>query len=95
MTSPTFTLINEYRGDVPIYHFDCYRLSDESELYSLGYEEYFYADGIVLIEWADRVEGLLPPETFRIYFSHRFQEEHVREIAMEKSSQESSCVSSP
>lgn len=94
VTSPTFTLINEYRGDLPIYHFDCYRLADESELYSLGYEEYFYGEGVVIIEWAERVENLLPPDTIRIRFAHRFEEEHSREIQMIQTQQESVCASS-
>lgn len=94
VTSPTFTLINEYQNDIPIYHFDCYRLSDESELYSLGYEEYFYGKGIVLLEWAERVEGLLPAETIKMRFSHRFDEPDSREIRMECTEErESLCES--
>ncbi len=96
VTSPTFTLINEYQDDIPIYHFDCYRLSDESELYSLGYEEYFFSPGIVLIEWAERAEGLLPPETIRMRFSHRFDEPNSREIIMEcTEDRKSLCASLP
>ncbi|PIE35078.1 tRNA (adenosine(37)-N6)-threonylcarbamoyltransferase complex ATPase subunit type 1 TsaE [candidate division KSB3 bacterium] len=59
VTSPTFTLIQEYQGRLPIYHFDVYRLTDENDLYDLGYEEYFYGDGVTVIEWAERIPSFL------------------------------------
>ena len=64
--SPTFVLIHEYQGRRPIYHLDAYRLRDESEFLDLGPEEYFEAEGLTLIEWADRVEACLPPERIEI-----------------------------
>ena len=61
VTSPTFTIINEYKsGRLPLYHFDVYRLKGEEEMYELGYEEYFYGDGVTVVEWADKVSGLIP-----------------------------------
>lgn len=61
ITSPTFTLIQEYEeGRIPFYHFDVYRIADVEEMYELGYEEYFYGEGVCLIEWASRIEELLP-----------------------------------
>jgi tRNA threonylcarbamoyladenosine biosynthesis protein TsaE len=66
VTSPTFVLIQEYQGRVPIYHFDAYRLAAEAELGELGTEEYFEGDGVCLVEWADRVSGALPAEHLRI-----------------------------
>src|SRR5262245_16376862 len=54
-TSPTFVLVNEYRGRRPVYHFDAYRLRDEDEFLALGAEEYFESEGITFVEWADRV----------------------------------------
>lgn len=61
VTSPTFTLINEYlSGRLPFYHFDIYRISDISELYDIGYEEYFYANGVCLVEWSERARELMP-----------------------------------
>lgn len=65
-TSPTFVLVNEYRGAAPIYHIDAYRLRDEDEFMELGPEEYFESDGYTLIEWADRVEQCLPAERVEI-----------------------------
>jgi tRNA threonylcarbamoyladenosine biosynthesis protein TsaE len=67
VTSPTFILVNEYRGGrLPIYHFDTYRLKDEDEFLELGPDEYFDSGGIVFIEWADRVARLLPNERIEI-----------------------------
>ena len=60
VVSPTFVLIQEYRGRRTIYHIDAYRLRDEDEFQQLGPDEYFESDGLVLVEWADRVEGSLP-----------------------------------
>ena len=66
ITSPTFVLINCYQGRLPIYHFDFYRLSCQDEIMELGYEEFFFGQGVCMIEWADRAEGLLPDEHIRI-----------------------------
>ncbi len=61
VNSPTFTIIQEYEGkDLPFYHFDVYRIGDISEMEEIGYEDYFYGDGICLVEWAELVEELLP-----------------------------------
>lgn len=67
VTSPSFVIINVYRGtDVPVYHFDLYRISASDDLLELGYEEYFYGDGICLVEWAERAGALLPEEAIII-----------------------------
>jgi tRNA threonylcarbamoyladenosine biosynthesis protein TsaE len=66
ITSPTFTLINEYKGKYWVYHFDVYRLEDINELDDLGFEEYFYSDGVSIIEWGDRIEKFLPQERINI-----------------------------
>ena len=62
ITSPTFALINEYEGRVPVYHFDVYRLENVEELYDLGFDEYFYGRGVSIIEWAYKIEKLIPKE---------------------------------
>lgn len=67
VTSPTFVLINEYpHGRLPIYHFDAYRLRDVDEFRELGPDEYFYGDGVCLVEWAERVAEVLPAERFDV-----------------------------
>ncbi len=65
--SPSFVIINEYDGPLPLYHFDLYRLDNAEEILSLGYEEYFYEKrGIVVIEWAKKIEDFLPEEYLEI-----------------------------
>ncbi len=65
--SPSFVIIHEYSGRVPLYHLDLYRLAGTEEISSLGYEEYFYEkNGIVAIEWAEKMKDLLPPEFLKI-----------------------------
>ena len=67
VTSPTFVLIHEYpQGQLPIYHFDAYRIADLDEFAELGPEEYFDGDGICIVEWADRVKDALPPDRIEI-----------------------------
>lgn len=71
VNSPTFSIVNEYLTGAgkTLYHFDFYRLENEEEAYQIGAEEYFYSGNICLIEWAERVEGLLPDTFLRIDIS--------------------------
>jgi tRNA threonylcarbamoyladenosine biosynthesis protein TsaE len=70
ISSPSFTLINEYPGRVPFYHLDLFRLEQEKEAEDLGLEDYFQSGGIIAIEWADKIPSLLPKEMFLIYFAY-------------------------
>ena len=70
VTSPTFTLVNEYDGDLPVFHFDAYRIERPEEFFQLGYEDYFFGDGVSLVEWPERVEALVPPEAIRLRLTH-------------------------
>lgn len=63
ITSPTFTIVNEYEGPLGLCHFDVYRLSDEREMEDIGYEEYFYGKRACVIEWANLIPGIMPEET--------------------------------
>ncbi len=60
ITSPTFTIVNEYEGRLPLYHFDVYRLEGEDDLYAIGADEYFFSDGVCIIEWAELVREAIP-----------------------------------
>ncbi|WIV12005.1 tRNA (adenosine(37)-N6)-threonylcarbamoyltransferase complex ATPase subunit type 1 TsaE [Proteiniborus sp. MB09-C3] len=71
VTSPTFTIINEYKGRCPLYHFDVYRINDVDEMYDLGYEEYFYSDGVSIIEWANIIKEILPKERLDIMINKK------------------------
>ena len=75
VTSPSFTIINEYQGKIPIYHFDLFRLDNAEEIIELGYNEYFYGEGLTVIEWAGKIEQLLPKEhlEIEIKFKDRYQ----------------------
>lgn len=62
ITSPTFNIINEYYSDLNLYHFDTYRLENIDDVEYLGFDEYFYSDGVCIIEWADRIKEFLPDQ---------------------------------
>ena len=66
--SPSFMIIREHPGRVPFYHMDLYRVSSEDEIYFLNLKDYFYRDGITLVEWAERAWSLLPQERLEVYF---------------------------
>ncbi|HSA77453.1 MAG TPA: tRNA (adenosine(37)-N6)-threonylcarbamoyltransferase complex ATPase subunit type 1 TsaE [Nitrospirota bacterium] len=78
ITSPTFTFVNEYKGRIPFYHIDLYRLKDPEELEGIGFEEYIDSDGVTVIEWAERAEDELPDDRLSVYLS--YVNEHSREI---------------
>jgi len=82
VTSPTFTIIKEYRtGRIPLFHFDVYRIGDIDEMFEIGYEEYFFGDGICVIEWADLIEELIPEDALTIRITRgENEDERVYEI---------------
>ena len=68
VTSPTFALVNRYESGkgFPIYHFDFYRIERPEEAFDMGYEEYFYSDGLCLVEWSEKIEELLPDDVMKV-----------------------------
>lgn len=82
VSSPTFTLINEYQGSVPIFHFDCYRLENEREALEIGTEEYFYGEGVSIVEWPQKIRNLIPPDS--VWISIKHSGDTKREIIKQK-----------
>jgi tRNA threonylcarbamoyladenosine biosynthesis protein TsaE len=69
--SPTFVIVRTYEeGRLPLYHFDAYRVGGEDEFVELGYEEYFFGEGVSVVEWPGRVESLLPADALRLHLTH-------------------------
>jgi tRNA threonylcarbamoyladenosine biosynthesis protein TsaE len=80
VSSPTFTLLNEYRCRIPIYHFDLYRLSSAEEIIELGFDEYFFGKGASLVEWPDRLGDEIPLERLELHFSYIDEQSRSIEI---------------
>jgi len=70
VASPTYAIMNCYSGDTPVYHFDFYRLAGDNDIAELGFEEFFYGDGVCIAEWSERLTGLLPPDLLTILFEY-------------------------
>ena len=67
VSSPTFTVIKEYReGRLPFYHFDVYRIEDPVEMEEIGYEDYFFGDGVTVVEWSDMIKEIIPENAIKI-----------------------------
>jgi tRNA threonylcarbamoyladenosine biosynthesis protein TsaE len=88
--SPTFVLLNLYKGRLPIYHVDLYRIQTLERLHDIGYEEYAFGDGIMVIEWAEKAEGALPESAIRIRL--RTLTRSSREIRVEFPPAEPNCL---
>ncbi|MBN1624913.1 MAG: tRNA (adenosine(37)-N6)-threonylcarbamoyltransferase complex ATPase subunit type 1 TsaE [Deltaproteobacteria bacterium] len=78
VTSPSFSLVNEYNAGNPLYHMDLYRLESVSDILAAGLEEYIYKDGVAVVEWADRMPEILPE--WSITLSFNILDDHSREI---------------
>ena len=83
VTSPTFTIVNEYDGPIPLFHFDMYRLGSEEELFDIGWEDYLARPGVCAVEWSEQVAGALPPEAVRVTIRRHPADENWREITVE------------
>ena len=86
VSSPTFTIVNEYPGAIPLFHFDMYRLRDEGELFDIGWEDYLDRNGVCALEWSERVEGALGPDTVRVTL--RRLDDARREIVISRKEEE-------
>lgn len=78
--SPTFTVVNEYRGRARIYHFDTYRITDGDDLYSIGFDDYIESEGYCIIEWSENIEEYLPDDAITVKISRVAGEDNGREI---------------
>lgn len=78
--SPTFTIVGEYEGRIPLYHMDLFRLSSLEEILRIGYEEYMYGDGVCAIEWAEKIQQLLPERRVDIRLFHVAEDERKIEV---------------
>lgn len=81
MPSPTFSIVHEYDTIPPLFHFDMYRISGEEDIFMMGFEEYLERNGVMLIEWADRIEENLPSDVIKVKFTTP-QNADLREIRL-------------
>lgn len=82
VTSPTFTIVNEYEGDIPLFHFDLYRLGSSDELFDIGWEDYLARGGVCAVEWSERAEDAFDGSTVRIDFRRGAQHDGWRVITI-------------
>ena len=82
VTSPTFTIVNEYEGDIPLFHFDLYRLGSSDELFDIGWDDYLARGGVCAVEWSERVSDALPEDTIFVDIARTDEHEDWRTITV-------------
>lgn len=85
VTSPTFTIVNEYEGRIPLFHFDMYRLEDSDALFDIGWEDYLSRGGVCAVEWSERVSDSLPEDTLYVTIARHPEHDGWRIITLEGS----------
>ena len=81
--SPTYTIVNEHRGEHKLFHYDMYRLGDEDDLYSTGYDDYLMQDGFIVAEWSERLPDSIPRDAIYVTISRTPEDEGARDILIE------------
>ena len=87
--SPTYTIVNEHRGRVNLFHFDMYRIEDGDDLYSIGYDEYVEGDGYCIVEWSENIEEFIPSDAIFVTISRHGDDAEGRKIEIEY---ENTCI---
>lgn len=82
VTSPTFTIVNEYEGKTPLFHFDMYRLGSSDELFDIGWDDYLARGGVCAVEWSERVSDALPEDTIFVDIARGEEGENTRVITV-------------
>ena len=82
VTSPTFTIVNEYEGKTPLFHFDMYRLGSSDELFDIGWDDYLARGGVCAVEWSERVSDALPGDTIFVDIARGEEGENTRVITV-------------
>ena len=90
VASPTYAIMNSYPGSIPVYHFDFYRLAGDDDISELGFEEFFYGDGVCVVEWSERLADLLPADVLTLLFEYASDERRL--ITISSSGQKSDNV---
>ena len=83
VTSPTFTIVNEYEGRLPLFHFDMYRLGDADELFDIGWDEYLSRGGVCAVEWSERITGEIPEDAITVTICRCEENDDWRRITVE------------